>query len=166
MKLSSDMAQSLNEQIVLEAQASSNYLAMACWCEVNGYDGGAAYFYAQSDEERMHQLKMVKFMNGMDTPAVIPKIAKPSMKFSSLEDVIKASLSEERKVTQQVSLSLKLAHQKSVFAVMDILLWFANEQVQEETKFEALLQKFDTIGRDPVAINEIDKILAAQAVQA
>jgi len=43
------------------------------------------------------------------------------------------------------------------------LEWFVNEQVQEETKFETLLQKFDLIGRDKLAINEIDKLLAAQA---
>ena len=41
-----------------------------------------------------------------------------------------------------------------------------NEQVQEETKFETLLQKFDLIGRDKLAINEIDKILAADAAAA
>jgi len=44
------------------------------------------------------------------------------------------------------------------------LEWFVNEQVQEETKFETLLQKFDLIGRDKLAINEIDKILATDAV--
>jgi ferritin len=43
------------------------------------------------------------------------------------------------------------------------LEWFVNEQVQEETKFETLLQKFDLIGRDKIAINEIDKILAAES---
>jgi len=43
------------------------------------------------------------------------------------------------------------------------LEWFVNEQVQEETKFETLLQKFDLIGRDKIAINEIDKILAVES---
>jgi ferritin len=43
------------------------------------------------------------------------------------------------------------------------LEWFVNEQVQEETKFETILQKFDLLGRDKLAIHEIDKILAADA---
>ncbi len=43
------------------------------------------------------------------------------------------------------------------------LEWFVNEQVQEETKFETLIQKFELIGRDKIAINEIDKTLAASA---
>jgi ferritin len=43
------------------------------------------------------------------------------------------------------------------------LEWFVNEQVQEETKFETLIQKFELIGRDKIAINEIDKTLAANA---
>ena len=46
------------------------------------------------------------------------------------------------------------------------LEWFVNEQVQEETKFETLIQKFELIGRDKIAINEIDKTLAANATAA
>jgi len=38
-----------------------------------------------------------------------------------------------------------------------------NEQVQEETKFETILQKFDLLGRDKLGINEIDKFLAVEA---
>jgi len=37
------------------------------------------------------------------------------------------------------------------------------EHVQEETKSETILQTFDLIGRDKLAINEIDKTLAADA---
>jgi ferritin len=35
--------------------------------------------------------------------------------------------------------------------------------VQEETKFETILQKFDLLGRDKLGINEIDKFLAVEA---
>ncbi len=165
MNISKKMSQTLNEQVLLEIEASNKYLAMACWCEVNGYEGGASYFYAQSDEERMHLIKLVKFLNNTNAPAVIPASSKPSVEFGGLEDVLKAALAGEQKVTKAVTKAVELAKEKTEIAVMDTLLWFANEQVEEETKFEALLQKFDTIGRDPIAINEIDKILASQAAQ-
>ena len=38
MKISSGLTKAINEQIAMEANASNNYLAMACWCEINGYD--------------------------------------------------------------------------------------------------------------------------------
>lgn len=163
MKISEEMKQTLNNQISMEAAASQYYLATASWCEISGYDGGAAYFYAQSDEERMHMLKIVRFLNGLGVPSVIPAVAKPSVSPESLEDALKTSLANEQAVTAAIRNALVLAHKNTDYATLDILHWFANEQVQEETKFEALLQKFDTIGRDPLAVAEIDKMLAAQA---
>ena len=53
------MQKALNNQITLEASASNSYMAMASWCEVTGYEGGASFFYAQSDEERTHMLKFI-----------------------------------------------------------------------------------------------------------
>jgi ferritin len=58
-------------------------------------------------------------------------------------------------------LSAQKEKDHSTYAFLE---WFVNEQVQEETKFETVLQKFDLIGRDKLAINEIDKILAMDAV--
>ena len=34
-----------------------------------------------------------------------------------------------------------------------------NEQIEEEQQFEDILQKFNLIGRDKLAIYEIDKLL-------
>ena len=58
---------------------------------------------------------------------------------------------------------VEIAQKEKDHSTYAFLEWFVNEQVQEETKFETLLQKFDLIGRDKLAINEIDKLLAAQA---
>ena len=37
--------------------------------------------------------------------------------------------------------------------------WFVHEQIEEEDLFESMLQKFDVIGRDKLALHEIDKLL-------
>jgi len=44
MKISKNMQKALNNQITLEASASNSYMAMASWCEVTGYEGGASFF--------------------------------------------------------------------------------------------------------------------------
>ena len=38
-----------------------------------------------------------------------------------------------------------------------------NEQIEEEQQFENILQKFNLLGRDKLAIYEIDKLLAGMA---
>ncbi|RNJ74613.1 MAG: ferritin [Nitrosopumilus sp. B06] len=165
MRLSAKMKKGLNDQIVLEASASSSYLAMASWCEITGYQGGAAYFYAQSDEERMHMLKIVHYINSMGVPAVIPAVKAPSSSYKSLEGMLKAALKSEQAVTRAIHALVEIAQKEKDHSTAVFLEWFVNEQVQEETKFEAILQKFDLLGRDKLAINEIDKTLAGSIQQ-
>jgi len=163
MKLSSKMKKALNDQVALEGFASSSYLAMASWCEVTGYKGAADYFYAQSDEEKTHMLKIIHFLNDMGNQATIPAIKAPVQSYKSLEGMIKSALKNEQAVTKAIHKMVEISQKEKDHSTYAFLEWFVNEQVQEETKFETLLQKFDLIGRDKIAINEIDKILAAEA---
>ncbi len=163
MKISTKMKKALNDQITLEASASNNYLAMASWCEVIGYQGAANYFYAQSDEERTHMLKVVHYLNDVSATATIPAIKAPSISYKSLETLIKTALKNEQIVTKSIHKMVEITQKEKDHSTYAFLEWFVNEQVQEETKFETILQKFDLIGRDKLAINEIDKILATDA---
>ncbi|MXZ93111.1 MAG: ferritin [Cenarchaeum sp. SB0661_bin_35] len=165
MKLSEEMTTALNDQIALEMTASQFYLSAAGWCEISGYDGGAAYFYAQADEEREHMLKIIKFMNNIGVRAITPAVSQPNVNPTSLEDVISMSLANEQAVTVAINDILSLAYKLSEYSVIEILEWFVAEQVHEESKFEAILQKFETIGRDGLAVAEIDRILATSPTE-
>ena len=119
--------------------------------------------YAQSDEERTHMLKIVHYLNDMGATATIPSTKAPSTSYKSLESLIKTALKNEQLVTKAIHKMVEISQKDKDHSTYAFLEWFVNEQVQEETKFETLLQKFDLIGRDKLAINEIDKLLATQA---
>ncbi|HET6517189.1 MAG TPA: ferritin-like domain-containing protein, partial [Nitrosopumilaceae archaeon] len=87
MKISQRMKKLLNDQITMEGYASSYYLSMASWAEITGYDGAAKYFYAQSDEERQHMLKIIHFLNELGVEATIPAIKQPPKSFKSFESL-------------------------------------------------------------------------------
>ena len=53
----------LVSQIGKELYSSNLYLAMASWAEVSGLEGTSKWFYAQADEERMHMLKFIEYVN-------------------------------------------------------------------------------------------------------
>ena len=161
--VSPKMKKALNDQVILEASASNNYLAMASWCEVTGYQGAANYFYAQSDEERTHMLKIVHFLNVLGAVATIPAVKAPTSSYTSLEGLIKTALKNEQSVTKAIHNMVEIAQKEKDHSTYAFLEWFVNEQIQEETKFETLLQKFDLLGRDNLGINEIDKFLASEA---
>ncbi len=53
----------LKEQIRMESEASSMYLAMASWWDQQGFTHCSKFFYDQSNQESAHMLKIVKFIN-------------------------------------------------------------------------------------------------------
>ena len=146
MKISKKILQLLHEQIGIEANASNYYLYVSSWCKVNGYDGASSFFQNHSTEEREHMLKIIQYLNDLKIDSVIPQIQKPTQKMKSLEQVCKVSLDNER-------------HLAYLFKRLHFLCRFVHEQIEEEDLFESILQKFDVIGRDKLAIHEIDKIL-------
>jgi ferritin len=99
----------------------------------------------------------------MGNAATIPAIKAPAALYKSLEGLIKTALKNEQTVTIAIHKMVEITQKEKDHSTYAFLEWFVNEQVQEETKFETLLQKFDLIGRDKIAINEIDKILAVEA---
>lgn len=155
------MKKLLNDQITMEGYASSYYLSMASWAEITGYDGAAKYFYLQADEERQHMLKIIHFLNELGVGATVPSIKQPPQTFKSFESLFKTALKNEQAVTKAIHKMVEIAQKEKDHASFDFLQWFVKEQVQEETKFETILQKFNLIGRDKLAINEIDKSLAS-----
>ncbi|NJK78221.1 MAG: ferritin [Nanoarchaeota archaeon] len=159
MKISQNTKKLLNDQIVLEANASNSYLSMASWCEITGYAGAASFFYAQSDEERSHMLKFIRYLNNIGGNAVIPATKSPANSFKSLESIIRAALNNEQIVTKAIYTIVDVAQKEKDHSIHTFLDWFVNEQVEEEQKFETILQKFELIGRDKIALHEIDKIM-------
>ena len=82
--LKSIIEKALNKQIELEASSSQFYLSMASWAEAQGLSGTASFLYKHSDEERLHMLKLIKFINERGGEAVIPALIKPPTTFKSL----------------------------------------------------------------------------------
>ena len=46
-------------------------------------------------------------------------------------------------------------------ATYSFLQWFVSEQIEEETLFQTILQKFEILGRDKLAVYQIDQSLAS-----
>jgi ferritin len=163
MKMSSALAKVLNDQIAMEANAVNAYLAVGSWCELTGYDGSAVFFYAQAEEEHLHMLKFINFLNGQGVGAIIPAVKQPPKTFKSLEAICKTALTNEQGVTKAINRMVDLAQKDKDHNTFTFLQFFVNEQIEEEQQFENILQKFNILGRDKLAIYEIDKLLGVMA---
>lgn len=138
----------LNDQVKYEASASMQYLAMASWADANGYNGVADFFYLQSEEERVHMIKLVKFINERSAKVVIPQLDKPKSDFESLNQLFETFLEQEIFVTQKINHIIFECLQHKEYNVHNFMQWYVTEQLEEEAVAKTLLDKLMIIGDD------------------
>lgn len=163
--LSTTIEQALNEQILLEANASMKYLAMATWAEVNGFNGVSQFFYNQSDEERVHMLKLVKFVNERGGTAIIPSLAAPKSEYKNLDDLFSTFMSSEEAVTESVHKIVFQCLEEKNYTVHNFMQWYVAEQAEEEALARTILDKLKIIGNDNSGIYFFDKDIETLVAQ-
>jgi ferritin len=161
MRISSEMTKAINDQISYEASSANAYIAIGSWCERTGYDGSASFFFEQAAEENGHMLKFLHYLNGVGAEAIIPAIEKPPSSFESLESTFQFGLKGEQTVTKAIYDLVDMTEKEKDRSTYSFLQWFIIEQIEEETLFQTILQKFDLLGKDKLAIYQIDQSLAS-----
>ncbi len=162
--VSKTIEKALNEQIKREEQSSRIYLAMASWCQVNGYQGAAEFLYAQVEEERMHEGKFIHYLNDRGGHAVLMAVEKPVEKFKSVMNVFQEVLKHEEYITASINDIYALAVSEKDFTTGNFLQWFITEQIEEETTARTIIDKLTLAGSQPGGLFMIDKELSAMAV--
>lgn len=137
-----------NRQVEREGYSSNLYLAMASWAETNGFSGVAGWLYAQSDEERMHMLKFIKYINERGGKAIMPALKQPPVEYKTIQEVFAEVLKHEQFVTASINEIVALTLEVKDFNTHNFLLWFVMEQVEEETSARTILDKIKLLGNN------------------
>ena len=157
--LKSIIEKALNKQIELEASSSQFYLSMASWAEAQGLSGTASFLYKHSDEERLHMLKLIKFINERGGEAVIPALIKPPTTFESLTNVFESLLEHELNVTESINNIVGLCLEQKDFTTHNFMQWYVAEQLEEEALARTILDKLKMIGEDKGGLYLFDRDL-------
>jgi ferritin len=153
-----------NRQVEREGYSSNLYLAMASWAENNGMSGIASWLYVQADEERLHMLKFIKYINERGGKAIVPAFKKPVSNFKDVEDVFKQVLSHEEFVTASINEIVQMTIEVKDYTTQNFLQWFVNEQIQEEASARAILDKLRLVGKNNLYLFDRD-ILGLRAAE-
>jgi ferritin len=154
-----NIEKALNEQIKKEEDSSRLYLAMASWCEKKGYHGAANFLYRQSDEERMHMLKLVHYLNDRGGYSVLHDVKQPPNEFSSLKHLFQAVLKHEEYITASINKVYETCLKEKDYTTGNFIQWYINEQIEEESTMNEILAKMELAGEDKVGLFHIDKEL-------
>jgi ferritin len=157
--LSKKIEAALNGQVAVEAASSQAYLAMASWAENQGLSGTAAFLYRHSDEERLHMLKLIKFINERGGRAVVPALEQPATNFKTITDIFQSLLDHETSVTHEINGVVDLCLKEKDYTTHNFMQWYVGEQIEEEALARTLIDKLNLIGNDKGGLYLFDRDL-------
>jgi len=146
MMIGQSINQAFNEQIGHEFGASMQYIAIAGYFEYQNLRLLANLFFKQSDEEKEHAMKFVKYILETQGSLQIPAIAAPKPTFTSAEEAVSAALSWEKDVTGQINNLMRIAIEEKDYLAQSFLKWFVDEQLEEVSSMDRLLSVIQRAG--------------------
>ena len=152
----------LNVQIEKESYSSHLYLSMASWAETQGYEGIAQWLYVQADEERLHMLKFIHYVNERGGNAVISAIKAPPAKFKDVMEIFQSVLRHEEFITASINEIVSVCNKEKDFTTLNFVQWFVAEQIQEEKSARAIIDKVKLLGKQNLYLLDKD-IMAMRA---
>lgn len=144
--ISKKVAAALNAQIGLEFLASLQYEAIAAWFKLEGLPRLNAHFSKQAGEERDHAHRFIKYLLDAGMELNLPAIPAPKCKFKNAEEAAQLALDHELKVTDSIKNLLNLAEKENDRFTQNSLQWFINEQLEEVSSADELLQIISRAG--------------------
>ncbi|RZJ73224.1 ferritin [Flavobacterium sp.] len=162
--LTKDIERLLNQQIRIEAESSQIYLSMACWADTHGLDGIAQFMYTQSDEERTHMLKLVRYVNERGGHAQVTELKAPKTTFTNFQEMFEELYKHEVFVSESIN---NLVHETLTakdYATHNFLQWYVAEQIEEEAQAKTILDKVNMIGDDKGGLYLFDRDIQALPV--
>ncbi len=136
----------LNAQVQKEGYSSFLYLSMASWADNQGMAGVSQWLYAQAEEEKMHMLKLINYINERGGKAVIPAIDKAPSEWSDVFELFNQVLNHERYVSECINEIVAVAIEEKDFATQNWIQWFVIEQIEEESSVQLIIDKLNMLG--------------------
>lgn len=144
--LTKNVEEILVKQIQKEAYSSFLYLAMASWAEAEGIQGTSEWLYQQAEEEKMHMLKFIHYVNERGGKAIVPAIQQPPTDFDSVRHLFDEVLKHEEYITASINEIVAVCIAEKDFTTQNWVQWFVTEQIEEEASVRAIKDKLKLLG--------------------
>jgi ferritin len=135
---------------------------MSTYAHRAGFKGFANWLYVQTKEELAHGAHIYQYVLDRGSVPAFSPIAAPPVEFDGLKAVFEKVLAHEQKVTELINNIASIAMRESDHASYNFILWFVNEQIEEEASAEEILTKIRLIGDNSALLYALDAELGAR----
>jgi len=158
--ISKKMEKALNEQVNAELFSAYLYLSMEAYFKSMNLNGFANWMRVQTQEEITHAMKIYEFINERGGRIILKTVDGPDTEWDSPLTVFKAVYEHEQKVTGLINNIVNLAIEEKDHATNTFLQWFVNEQVEEESSADDMVQQLKMMEKAPGGLFMLDRELA------
>ena len=148
-----------NKQLNAELFSSYLYLSMAAYFESQNLKGMAHWMRMQAQEENMHAMKFLDFINECGGRVLLSQVDGPKTEWGSPLEAFEDAYRHESKVTGLINALVDLSLGEKDHAANAFLQWFVTEQVEEEAAAQEIRDKLKLVSDNPVALFMIDQEL-------
>ncbi|HJN16868.1 MAG TPA: ferritin [Armatimonadota bacterium] len=156
--LSPKMQAALNDQINRELWSGYIYLSMAAYFEERNLAGAAHWMHAQFKEELFHMMKLYNFVVERGGRVLLQPVDAVETEWESALDAFAYGYNHETLVTASINSLVDLAVEEKDHATNSFLNWYVDEQVEEESSFDGVVQQLKLAG-DGGGLFMVDKEL-------
>jgi len=160
------MNELLNAQVTREFYSSYLYRQMASCLGEMGLSIMAQRFLIQADEERLHAIKLIDYVQKAGGKARLGAVEAPRHEYANVLEVMECTLEHERQITQHINEIMAQAEADKDYSTRSYLQWYIDEQVEEEASFAELVQLTRLAGDNLLALEDrVQQRMAAFAAQ-
>ena len=158
--LSEKMVKALNEQIHEELYSFYLYMAMAEYCREEKLDGFAKWLHLQAKEELSHGMKLMHYVAEQGGRVELKGLATPPKSWKTPHVAFQEVLKHEQHITSCIYKLVDLAVSIKDHATHGFLGWFVNEQVEEESNANRILDQMEMLAKHPAGLYMLDREMA------
>jgi ferritin len=162
MTISKDMADALNKQFNEEVGSAYLYRAMAADFYAKNLPGFGAWMTKQAAEEDEHAEKIHRYLDDRGSRVTYAALAEPQAEWATPMDAMKASLKHEEYITKCIHDLVRLSRDEGDLPTESFLDWYVEEQVEEESSVQSLIDKLEMVGNNTFGLYQLDKEVSAR----
>jgi ferritin len=152
----------LNDQVNAEYFSAYLYLAMSAYADRAGFKGVANWLSVQAKEEMAHGTRIYRHVLERGASPSFTDIKAPQLSFGSVKDVFDRVLAHEQGVSERINKIASLARDEEDHATYNFIMWYVNEQVEEEASVEEIIARVNLTGNNAGLLYSIDAELGGR----
>ncbi|MDR1616091.1 MAG: ferritin [Syntrophomonadaceae bacterium] len=157
-----NIAKALSDQVNAEYYSAYLYLIMSSYADRAGFKGIANWLFIQAQEEMAHGTHIYQHILERGGVPVFADIKKPEIALDSIQDVFKKVVAHEEYVTSLINNIATMALKENDHASYNFIMWYVNEQIEEEASANEILNKISFIGDNLSLLYNLDLELSAR----